>query len=1148
MSKILFVVVRACWAVIVCCVVQGAVASQVSAATFSPAGTGNWTYQVCSTAGAPCAVPSSVLAPGWVATSSAYFSATSTSGGSGAYIGNRAVAVPANASQGVRWYAPTGNSIASVYGASHVVNPSGKFSCRLELGDGGGNVTASTPWIAINGSSFGGSLSGTGAFVGFAERATLAAPALAVGSNRCAMQGSTDQLTVQLADLGAPVTTDPAALSAQSVGNQLKTVAIGQQVTNWYGPIGDYSLLMQAQDTGSGIESFAVTTNAGIGAGGGSSPVNVAPRSSVCAAGMYGDQRPCLTYMTSNSGAFNLAGNNGLVQGTNSIQVTSWDFSGQSSSSSAQFGYDSVAPTISISGTEVPSIVGPSIVVPTGGTLHVKAALSDATSGIRDYQVASTNPSGVITVCAGTNSTVIAGSIDCPWNIASPDQSGTYQLGSLSAGLHTLSIIATDNSGNRWVSTESFVADFDLPTPPSQVSDMSTTGNDVDVTSEAHALAMSWLPSSDAQTTISGYISCFSTSNTSCQPVSGTATTFVTTTAASATAQGLTPGVTYFSCVQALDAAGNSSQLACSDGFTLPADTTPPGVLNTASIFDLTAAHEQDRDVTARQVDFAASWLPAVDSETNIAAYEACISSSPTSCVAVSGAVISHTSTQTAVMHSDQLATGSTVYSCVRAQNGAGLYSDWGCSDGFIVNTAAPAAPLSVNDGLGSSTDVDTTDQLGKWSMNWTPSSSQTVVDYSVCVSAYANGQDCFTSAPAPWLDPPGTAYTFPNLTLPKGLPYWSCVRSINDAGIASMPVCSDSAVVIDVDVEFPIYPASYSDVHCSTPTDGGSLVWQVAVGHLTLRSHFDTVPPTVDATISLSHVAGRDRPLPCGTQFGICPQVTIGSTVFPATADCTALTTTWASPVTVTHTYTLPAGASSYTFDGNAYITRYQAAGCLSNCGPTPFGSSNYNQAGPRIHIVSGPDRTTSSTTAAFTRDVTGTVGGSGCEIQQGATGYTAMNACVDGFSLSSPPLLAGAHVAAFRAMATASNFHTNIAWTSYPWTIASPVPSVSAQNATNLGVSSVTLHGLSNPNGVGGACAGGASCGGFEIATQISGPYVPTAGGQVGIGSGSGNVALTETVSGLAANTIYYYRVVSSSSRGTARSGPASTQTSQP
>jgi hypothetical protein len=99
---------------------------------------------------------------------------------------------------------------------------------------------------------------------------------------------------------------------------------------------------------------------------------------------------------------------------------------------------------------------------------------------------------------------------------------------------------------------------------------------------------------------------------------------------------------------------------------------------------------------------------------------------------------------------------------------------------------------------------------------------------------------------------------------------------------------------------------------------------------------------------------------------------------------------------------------------------------------------------------------------------------------------------------------------------------------------TYTPPAPTVTTDTASSVSITTATLNGTTNPNST-------SATGWFRYSTtnpgtcdDTFGTRAPVSGGDA-LGSGSSNVAYSEGVTGLSANTTYYYCAISSNTGGT-------------
>jgi hypothetical protein len=216
------------------------------------------------------------------------------------------------------------------------------------------------------------------------------------------------------------------------------------------------------------------------------------------------------------------------------------------------------------------------------------------------------------------------------------------------------------------------------------------TAADVDVISSSTTLSANWATSTDADSGIAEYWYCIGTT-------AGATNIVAWTNAGAATSMtrsglSLTTSATYYVSVKAENGAGLQSAERSSDGVrVVRVDTTPPAVIGT--INDGTAA---DVDVTSSSTTLSANWCASTDADSGIAAYWYCIGTA-----AGGTSILGWTSagTVTSMTRSGlSLASSTTYYVSVKAENGAGVQSAVGSSDGIQVTAGAGTAAADTSD------------------------------------------------------------------------------------------------------------------------------------------------------------------------------------------------------------------------------------------------------------------------------------------------------------------------------------------------------------------------------------------------------------------------------------------------------------------
>ncbi|MCW2924665.1 MAG: Fibronectin type domain protein, partial [Thermoleophilia bacterium] len=426
---------------------------------------------------------------------------------------------------------------------------------------------------------------------------------------------------------------------------------------------------------------------------------------------------------------------------------------------------------------------------------------ADGGSGVRDYDWCFSTVSTGCTAIPGTGTVGFGNTTRQAAAVATP---------TLASGTIVYSCVRTyDNAGNpaaAWACSDGFQIDTAAPTNPTQANifDLDTTWTlDDDWTSSTTSLSVSWNAGSDgAGSGVADYDVCFSTVSTGCTNIAGTTTqTGNTSRTTTATATAMTNGTMYYACVRTRDAASNVAPWQCSDGFRV--DTTVPVNPTQANEFDLDTTWTLDRDTTTSATALSASWNAGSDGAgSGVASYDVCFSSSGTGCTNIPGtSTQSGNTTRTAVAVATGMTNGGMYFTCVRTVDVAGNVAGWQCSDGFVVDTAAPTNPTAANVFDLDTTwtlDRDATSNTTALSVSWNPGTDGTgtgVSNYDVCFSTVNSG--CTNIA--------GTTTQTGNTTrtataiatgMVNGTTYYSCVRTHDVAGNVAGWGCSDGFLV----------------------------------------------------------------------------------------------------------------------------------------------------------------------------------------------------------------------------------------------------------------------------------------------------------------------------------------------------------------
>ena len=385
--------------------------------------------------------------------------------------------------------------------------------------------------------------------------------------------------------------------------------------------------------------------------------------------------------------------------------------------------------------------------------LHASWSSSDSESGIAEYQYA-------IGTSAGGTDVV-------PWTSAGTDTEVTHTDLNLTVGTTYYFAVKAQNGQGLWsevgVSDGITVSDITPPTTPVVTDDGDTTTS----TTELHA---TWI-SSDPELGIAEYQYAIGTSAGGTDVVPWTSAG--TDTEVTHTGLNLTVGATYYFAVKAQNGQGLWSEAGTSDGITV-SDITPP----------TTPVVTDDGDTTTSTTQLHATWTSS-DPESGIAEYQYAIGTSAggTDVVPWTSAGINTEVTHTGL----NLTVGTTYYFAVKAQNGQGLWSEVGVSDGItITDSTPPTTPVVTDDG-------DTTTSTTELHASWSSSDGESgIAEYQHAIGTSAGGTDVvdWTSAGI------NTEVTHTGLNLTVGTTYYFAVKAKNGEGLWSEAGVSDGITV----------------------------------------------------------------------------------------------------------------------------------------------------------------------------------------------------------------------------------------------------------------------------------------------------------------------------------------------------------------
>jgi hypothetical protein len=457
-------------------------------------------------------------------------------------------------------------------------------------------------------------------------------------------------------------------------------------------------------------------------------------------------------------------------------------------------------------------------------------AATDPHSGIAGYQTC------VTTSATGAD---CAGAALAPWNATTaPTSQSRTGLTLAMATTYYFCVRAENNAGLLGAPphcSDGFQIDSIGPVAPATVFDVVPVPlTDQDWTSSTTTLRADWAAATDPSG-ILGYERCITTSaagadcaGAAIRPWASTGPSLTETVGALS----LTNGTTYYSCARATDTLGNVGGMRCSDGITV--DTTPP--TNPTTVNDGAFA-----DITWNQnaTTIQANWLGGGDAGSGIQRWEYCISTL-TGCAGTvlrnwitNGVTTSMSDTPAGVTQGQQY------FVCVRAFDVAGNASAGSsCSNGQRIDSIAPPATASVNDGPGA--DIAYQVSATTINANW-PAVADPIPGigfesglqrYRYCISTSPTGADCAGAATVAWTDnAPLTSATLTRtgLALVNSTTYYVCIRPDDAATNAGTVRCSNG-VVIDTGPPAASWTSwTVANLDASRPhmySPGGNVLW----------------------------------------------------------------------------------------------------------------------------------------------------------------------------------------------------------------------------------------------------------------------------------------------------------------------------------
>jgi len=340
--------------------------------------------------------------------------------------------------------------------------------------------------------------------------------------------------------------------------------------------------------------------------------------------------------------------------------------------------------------------------------------------------------------------------------------------------------------------SDGITIDTSAPSPPGTVND----GPDVDMqfAGSTSELTANWTASSDSESGILSYWYAIGSTPGGTDIVGWTDNgASLTTTRAGLS---LVEGQTYFFSIKAENGAGLLSTATNSNGQTV--DTSTPSDVSTVN--DGPGA---DIDWTTSSSSLSSNWTVSSDPHSGILGYWFTIGTTPGASDVVAW-TDNGNSTSTTVS-SLSLADGQTYYFSVKAENGAGLFSNPASSNGQTVDSSPPTTVSYVYDGAGA--DIDYSTDSDGLSANWSLSSDSHsgLSGYWFAVGTIAGSDNVVT-----WTDNGNsTSATVSSLSLTDGQIYYFSVKAENGVGLLSIATTSDG---VRIDASPPSSPATVND------------------------------------------------------------------------------------------------------------------------------------------------------------------------------------------------------------------------------------------------------------------------------------------------------------------------------------------------
>ena len=338
--------------------------------------------------------------------------------------------------------------------------------------------------------------------------------------------------------------------------------------------------------------------------------------------------------------------------------------------------------------------------------------------------------------------------------------------------------------------------DNTVPSAPGTVYDGAGIGTDIAYTSSSSQLSANWTAAADAQSGIAKYLYAIGTTAGAADVTAWTDNGL--NTSVTKAGLSLTSGQLYYFTVKAQNGAGAWSSVLNSNGQRV--DTSVP--TSPAPVNDGTGIGTDITYVNST-TQLSANWTTSTDAQSGIAKYLYAIGTTAGGTNIVGW---TNNGANTSITKSGlSLTNGQIYYFTVKAENGAGLQTAAANSNGQTVDTTAPSAPGTVNDGTGA--DISYSSSSSQLSANWTAASDAQsgIARYGYVIGTTPGAGDVLGLTD----NGANTSITKTGLNLTNGQIYYFTVGAENGVGLQSVATISNGQTV---DTTVPSAPGTVYD------------------------------------------------------------------------------------------------------------------------------------------------------------------------------------------------------------------------------------------------------------------------------------------------------------------------------------------------